>query len=82
MAEKRDSRIMELKRESKGLIKDLRRVQLDLAELRAIGADETSIRQVMVLMGFGSVTPDDFLSASTAEGLGRLVSKVSGARLN
>ena len=34
-----------------------------------MGADESAIRRVMMLMGFMNVTPGEFLSAKTGEGL-------------
>jgi hypothetical protein len=82
VAEKRNRRMVQVERALKTLIRDLRKAQSDLAKLREIGADEPSIRRVMVSMGFGDVTPDEFLAIRTGEDMGRLVVRINRARLN
>jgi hypothetical protein len=82
MAEKWNRRMIEFRGELKTLVKGIRQAQCDLAELRAIGADESSIRRVMVLMGFGGVSPDEFLAVTTGEQIAQLVSKVGRTGLN
>ena len=54
-------------------IKVLRKAQSDLKKLKAIGVDESAIRRVMLLVGFGDITPDEFL---TAADLRRLAIKI------
>jgi hypothetical protein len=58
--------MLECRGELKTLIKGVHQAQRDLAELRAIGADESTIRRVMVLMGFGG----GVLMSSLRSGLG------------
>jgi hypothetical protein len=82
VAEKRNQRMLELKAELKHWMKDLQHAQSDLKKLRAIGADESAIRRVMLLMGFANVTPDEFLAASTKEHLGRLITKIGRPQSN
>lgn len=82
MARKHDPRTPELKGHLKTLVGNMRRAQRDLEKLRAIGADEARIRSVMVLAGFGHVTPDEFLAVSTREEMGRLILKIDRTLLN
>jgi hypothetical protein len=82
MAEKRNRRMLELRGELTTLVNSFRQAQCDLGKLRAMGADEPSIRRVMVLMGFGGVGPDEFLAVRTGEQIARLVSKVRRRGLN
>jgi len=82
MDEKRNRRMLECRGELKTLIKSVHQAQRDLAELRAIGADESTIRRVMVLMGFGGVGPDEFLAVRNGNQIAQLVSKVHRTGLN
>ena len=68
--------MLHVRTELKRVVKSLRRAQSDIKKLRAIGADESAIRRVMLLMGFMNVTPNEFLQANTAEDLSRLVIKI------
>ena len=76
MARKDDRKLSMIKAELRCWIEDFRKAQKDLNKLRGIGANETDIQHVMNLMGFGAVTPDEFLLASTAEEIGRVVLKL------
>ena len=82
MARTRNRRLHQFKRELKDCVKNLRHAQSDIKKLRGIGADEPAIRRVMMLMGFVNVTPDEFLEASTAEDLGRIIIKIGRPESN
>ena len=57
-------------------VETLRRAQSDLKELRRIGVDESAIRGVMSMMGFGNVNPEELLAAGTLEEVKRLIARV------
>ena len=76
MARKDDQKLSTIKAELRCWIEDFRKAQNDLKKLRGIGANETDIQHVMNLMGFGGVTPDEFLRARTEEEIGRVVLKL------
>jgi hypothetical protein len=82
MGKKKNQKMMEIRGELKTLVHGIRQAQCDLSELRAIGADESSIRQVMVVMEFGGVSCDEFLAVRTGRQMVQLVSKVRGTGLN
>ena len=65
-----------IRAEAEPLVLHFRRAQSVLKHLRAIGAAEPDIRRVMLLMGFGDVTPDEFLAARTEPEIARLLTKV------
>ena len=77
MAKKSDEKLSQLKVELKFWVRDFREAQMDLKKLRAIGAKEDDIRNVMHLMGFGGVSPDEFLEARTAEDIGSIMAKLN-----
>ncbi|HZR17870.1 MAG TPA: hypothetical protein VFE51_11140 [Verrucomicrobiae bacterium] len=54
-------------------IKTLRIAQHRLSELRASGTKDAEIRKVMLTLGLGLITPDQFLSAKTVEDFARLL---------
>ena len=82
MVKQRNRGFVRLKTEVKDLISNLRKAQSDLRKLRAMGADESAIRKVMLAMGFANVTPDEFLAANTAEDLERLIAKLGRPQSN
>ena len=69
-------KMLQVEAELKRTVKNFRRAQSNLKKLREIGANETDIQHVMNLMGFGAVTPDEFLLARTGEEIGRIVLKL------
>ena len=73
---RKDQKLSMIKAELRCWIEDFRKAQDDLKKLKEIGASETDIQHVMDLMGFGAVTPDEFLLATTGEEIGRIVLKV------
>ena len=77
MARRGDQKLRMIEAELRCWIEDFRKAQKDLAKLREIGANEAAISNVMRLMGFGAVRPDEFLAASTAEDIGRIVTKLN-----
>jgi hypothetical protein len=82
MAKKYDPGLSEIKADLKFWVRDFRRAQTDLKKLREAGANESDIRNVMQLMGFESVTPDEFLAARTSDDIARIVMKVGRFRAN
>lgn len=79
MARNGNKRAREIRAPFADLISNFRRAQSDLRELRTIGVAEPEIRRVMLLMGFGSVTPDEFLAARTEDAIALLFTRVSGS---
>ena len=74
--------MLQFKTGLKNRVKSLRHAQSDLKKLRAIGADESDIRRVMLLMGFVNVTPNEFLQARTVNDLGRIIIKIGRPESN
>ena len=73
--------MVERTKQLRNRVETLRRAQSDLKELRRIGVDESAIRGVMSMMGFGNVNPEELLPAGTLEEVERLIARV-GLELN
>jgi hypothetical protein len=82
MRKRDDLKLLQLRGELKSRVKHLRRAQSDLKKLREIGADESALLKVMGFMGFGNVTPNEFLAAETAQDIAMLMGKLGGYSVN
>lgn len=77
MNEQGNERIRQVKGELKDLVLVLRNVQEAIGRLKAAGADDSVIRIVMTLMGFGHVTAAELLRTSTPREIARMIRKLS-----
>jgi len=73
--------MLQLRGELKDLIRNLRNVQKAISRLKAAGADDSVIRIVMILMGYGNVAPEELLAASTPKDVAEIISR-AGKRLD
>jgi hypothetical protein len=69
--------MLQIKGELKDLVLILRNVQEAIRRLKAAGADDSVICIVMTLMGFGNVTTEELLAASTPEEIARMIRLLS-----
>jgi hypothetical protein len=71
-----------LQTELKDLLSILRNVQGAIRRLKAARADDSVIRTVMALMGFGNITAEELLATSTPCEIARMIQLLSKPCVN
>jgi hypothetical protein len=73
MDEQRKQQMLQVKAELADLVLILRNVQEAIRRLKAAGADDSVIRVIMILMGFGNVTAEELLATTTPGEIARII---------
>jgi hypothetical protein len=79
---KRNENLTQLKADLAQRLQSLRFAQGRIRELRASQVEEAEIRKLMLTLGFGSITPAQFLKARTVQQVMKLMERLSQPGLN
>jgi hypothetical protein len=78
MHKKKDAKLASIEVGIARGIEHLRRAQRDVAKLQSAGATKSEIYGVMVALGFGAITPEQFTAAESVEEILRLINMPLG----